>query len=324
MILNITDTSKYLYHYTNEHALIEHIIPTRKLRFGKLKNTNDPKEYFPYSPVFSSSVPVSMDQCKAQLQKERNKYKILALCKDSGFECVERGYCKPRMWSQYGNSHRGVCLIIDKQKFENEVHSNYSVESVFFSDIKYIEKEDARLILQLKSKMEDEVQQFVSDNKSILFFQKSIDWQNESEFRCLVYSENEYEKINLDNILVGIVFGHDCPLLISEMVLEEFPNIGSAKLEWLNGFPSPTAISSGYLDLLKNRIRGCVSILISKNNSFSISDASDISSISSFLEDKPFKDEVLNCVKIGLDENSDICQCKNSLKRLSQIIEEIW
>ena len=46
MIKEIANIDEYLYHYTNELAFSEKILYSRKIRFGKIENTNDPKEYF--------------------------------------------------------------------------------------------------------------------------------------------------------------------------------------------------------------------------------------------------------------------------------------
>lgn len=34
-----------LFHYTSRDAALEHILPTARLRFGRLPRTNDPREF---------------------------------------------------------------------------------------------------------------------------------------------------------------------------------------------------------------------------------------------------------------------------------------
>ena len=36
-------------------------------------------------------------------------------------EDYRRGYARPRMWEQYGDNHRGVCLVFDKAELHATV-----------------------------------------------------------------------------------------------------------------------------------------------------------------------------------------------------------
>lgn len=309
VIRSISDKKKYLYHYTSENVLIEHIAPTMKIRFGKLENTNDPMEYFSYSPEFGTFIDCAFDDCINQINQERNKYKILALTKDSGFICQDRGYSKPRMWSQYGNSHRGVCLILDKVRFEDTLQNTFNNTQIIHDEITYIEKKQKRLSITIHENLKDEVKQFVAENTKELFFTKTSDWNNENESRYLVYSEEEYVYVGLRDCLVGIVFGHDCPPLIIQKIIQELPNAETSQLTWQNGFPSFNTIYLGYLDYLKKQIDTFTYLYVLAHSDWSISSLElRQKTILSLSIDSADKNLLLEACQKLIDNLDDICE----------------
>ncbi|WP_458179926.1 DUF2971 domain-containing protein [Bradyrhizobium sp. 14AA] len=32
-----------------------------------------------------------------------------------------RGFCRPRMWQQYGDNYRGVCMVYDRQALDDAI-----------------------------------------------------------------------------------------------------------------------------------------------------------------------------------------------------------
>lgn len=254
MIKKIDNVNQYIYHYTNERSLLEFIVPTKKLRFGKLENTNDPMEYFSYKPGISySKYDKNYEEIVGIIDSERNKYKIIAFCKDQSNLRHGRGYSKPRMWAQYGNLHRGACIVLDKMKFETTLKNNFK-SSFYSKEISYIETEQHELEFTLGENVEAETACFVKDNINQLLFTKSSDWINENEMRYAIYSRKEYEFISIENSIVGIIFGHKCPELIMEKVIEEFSEIETSRLTWKNGYPSYCGINNGYSGYLRNQI----------------------------------------------------------------------
>ncbi len=272
MISTIETTSRYIYHYTNEMSLLEFIIPTKKLRFGKLQNTNDPMEYYPYKPCIEFfENDKGYDELVEMIDCERNKYKLVAFCKDQSAFVHERGYSKPRMWAQYGNLHRGACIVLDKKKFEASIRNRFTISS-FWKEISYneIEPQELQFTYDKNIEAETEIASFVRSNIDQLLFTKSKDWMSENEVRYAIYSENEYEFISIEDSIAGIVFGHCCPELIMEKVIEEFPDIETTRLTWKNGYPSYCGINSGYSGFLQNQIHyNLVFFFKERNQTFS-------------------------------------------------------
>lgn len=254
MIAAIDNANQYIYHYTNEISLMEFIVPAKKLRFGMLENTNDPMEYYSYKPsigFFNNDK--SYEELVTMIDDERNKYKVIAFCKDQSPSVYERGYSKPRMWAQYGHLHRGVCIVLDKKKFEDTIKRNFP-NSYIYNEITYNEIEPKELQFKYDKNVEAEIAIFVKNNIDQLLFTKSKDWMTENEVRYAIYSENEYEFISIEDSIAGIVFGHSCPELIMEKVIEEFPDIETTRLTWKNGYPSYCGINNGYSGYLRNQI----------------------------------------------------------------------
>jgi hypothetical protein len=128
-----------LAHYTSAATAFDHILPTRKLRLSAFALMTDPRENKDWvryavnrrigsaaSPedaarAMSQPFPVDLDAATKQANEMRQRgTKILSLTAEpserSSLEDFERAYAKPRMWERYGDSHRGVCLVFDRDE----------------------------------------------------------------------------------------------------------------------------------------------------------------------------------------------------------------
>jgi hypothetical protein len=255
MIKEIDDEKKYVYHYTSKNSFMEHILRTMEIRFGKLEKTNDPREYYGPSILYDSSAgSVSFNRALELVKNDLGKYKILSLCRDKKVDSnYERGFYKPRMWAQYGDSHKGCCLVFDRVKLEACLKQIYEEENIVSGNIDYITK-DIELTLCLKENIANEIQRFVRDNIEYLLFKKTMDWFNEYEFRYAIYSEKEYEFIPVQSFLEGIVFGHDFDDDDKLFVRRKLISIETTTLDWKNGFPSYCNVYKNYDEFLHFQI----------------------------------------------------------------------
>lgn len=167
-------------------------------------------------------------------------------------------YCRPRMWAQYADNHRGVCILFDKiqllkcvKEQVNQLHigdvyhgavdyfdgretPNYA-EDEFSLSIADIEDENSRLVEQ---------QIFTLQHIQAYLFRKHSDWANEAEYRILIHKaptyERKYANIQCRNAIHTVVFGVDCPdndwrQELSDLCEEN--RISYKGIRWTNGYP---------------------------------------------------------------------------------------
>ena len=119
---------KYLYHYTSLNRAFEHILHEGKLLLASLKLTNDPRESKDWNWTFrniSHEIDIAIPSVEelVTVSSEIN-LKIKRDCKLCCFSIDDktknlysgRGWGHPRMWAQYADKHKGVCLVFDKDK----------------------------------------------------------------------------------------------------------------------------------------------------------------------------------------------------------------
>jgi hypothetical protein len=126
-----TADERFIYHYTKHTTAIEHILLKGELRFNCLQQMNDPLEFQKWSHFWHGEanvhdgLDVQMIHTKGGRVMEILKQHIRICCFCIDCEPSEntihsfptnKGYYRSRMWSQYGASHSGVCLVFDKEK----------------------------------------------------------------------------------------------------------------------------------------------------------------------------------------------------------------
>ena len=127
---------------------------------------------------------------------------------------------RPRMWAQYGDRHRGVCLIFHLAILGQEIKNYLDDDAVLFSgSISYLDdlKEDSANALDFDY---DPVAQIgldaallghIKNHKDALFLRKDSDWIGESEWRYVIYCLRKgYEYVPFEKSLKAIVMGVDC------------------------------------------------------------------------------------------------------------------
>jgi len=251
----------YLYHYTKAETAIEHILPTKKLRFSTYNLTNDPKESKDWFFIPATNQNRDLTKYNPEIlgnimnPRLKNSARLICFAKDQKLkgnhieDLPKRGFCKPRSWAQYGNNHKGVCLI-----FNTQIISKIFKEK--FSEITWqggcVEYKD-RLISEIQTEpafmvnidcLEEwgEKQYAYSHGLQFskrLFFEKATDWANEDEYRFVVFEIEEELFLEYETALSGIVFGNDCTEShISEVVsLTKGKNVQYQQLKWRNCTP---------------------------------------------------------------------------------------
>jgi len=228
-----------LYHFTKAETAIRNILPSMKLRMNFLSNMNDPNENLYHVVNFEDNV---LKKAKYSLsgyefdmaQKIRNETRILAFSIDKeilteNIKLNVFGYQFQRMWATYGQNHKGICLVIDFEKFINENKkfiNEYRIhkKQVIYRNFQYKEipvqlygmspenqkKHKPKCLCEFwTDKQNDET--FVENR----FFTKNLDWKGESEYRFLSI------KNSLSMVILGINFSEcNLPSLV-ELVPKE-------------------------------------------------------------------------------------------------------
>lgn len=231
---------EFLYHYTSFETACK-ILYSESLRFSSLSTTNDTVESKPKIQAKNEQDQVACHKLLTHFLS-MNKTNIQLLCfsmdtelsnihengkaKEKYEDFSGRGFALPRMWAQYGENNTGVCFILNKQKFLNKINNSlkYKSQVIQYGKVGYKpfyepQTLSASEIKELNSyfSMDDPIldYSFLASNKRFMqysYFQKTLDWIQENEFRFLAYSEMPIFIDGLSDYLSGIVVGEnmDC------------------------------------------------------------------------------------------------------------------
>jgi len=230
---------------------------------SSFRETNDPRESGPWCFDIGSNSQNRLDQTSlssADLLSDalKDHARVLCFCTDTApltgdhlHDVNMRGFSKPRMWAQYGDGHRGVCLVINKERLEQELKRTCLPKAidVYGGLVSYVDKSvhDAPFggpfVLGADELAERGFEQYWKDHAiqyhKELYFEKKTDWKNESEFRYLALFEDESDVfVSINHALEGIVFGYCTPenevKALKKMLHNGEEYIG---LTWKNGCP---------------------------------------------------------------------------------------
>jgi len=255
-ILDNKSEGKYLYHYTSLETAVEYILPKMEMRLSPIFLVNDPIEYTTnvdmvfitsYKDYANTDLDMYNNIENELIEFKNKKVKVLCFSQDNYLKLraldnstnlnLGRGYGKPRMWSQYANQHRGVCLVFDKEILLEECQDTYK-SNIIFDSIKYqdeYELENDPFSVSYDSSTES-IQEFVRNhldkNKQNLFYMKKEDWKDENEFRiALIDNDTEFKYLSCKNSLVGIVLGDKFPMAYLEC-FKPYINVEIGKINW--------------------------------------------------------------------------------------------
>jgi hypothetical protein len=266
--LNDSDRSEdYIYHYTSTSTAIEFILPSRGIRFSSLQSTNDPLEFENFTHVVISNAEVPTEETQLVLHEGTKIVNIIKrVCKVCCFSSdtepnyqhflnlMNKGFCLPRMWSQYGENHYGVCLVFDKneliknicdsKKFLISENGEYQFfnEYVIYND--RLPGLDKALTMNYENDKGKEAFILFKKNITPFLFTKYENYKHEQEFRMVIHNSNFQNRKIIDvdygNSLKGIILGcrfKDVYLPSLNSVIVKY-NIPIFQINWFNGRPS--------------------------------------------------------------------------------------
>ena len=261
------ETEDALFHYTKTSVALEKILYTQKFKLSLLKDTNDPREY---KYMLLNTIGWSLPPEAEELSREAHpiidrilKYECRVMCFCSNKKptvilengshiddehAYSNGWDKSRMWAQYGENHFGICLVISKEKLEEELKTHQDKITRFKTGyIKYTQKrgiapraitlDGNRLV---NEGLENYSKNHILENSEELFFRKHADYRDETEYRVLVFDpENNLEYIDISSSIKGIIVGDRTPKVYFPLVdqLCEKLHIESRQAHWVKGTP---------------------------------------------------------------------------------------
>jgi hypothetical protein len=224
-------------------------------------NVNDPRESKAW--LFTLSCPsispshedfFRLQEDASQLIKDTCKVLCLSrddpdVVLDTPFSIFDRGLAHPRMWAQYAENHKGVCLIFEKEKLANRIKMELGQKGtiytgpIVYSNLMWPEDNEAFEFDYDeigKAGLAKYVDLHVEKYHNNLFFHKARDWSHEWEYRFILRgSSASYEYVSIEDSLVAICIGADFSQKSEPFIKEACKklDIYGVRIFWRNGHP---------------------------------------------------------------------------------------
>jgi|RhiMethySRZTD1v2_1073278.scaffolds.fasta_scaffold159986_3 DUF2971 family protein len=218
---------------SNIRVLLEHILPTNKLKAGRYINTNDPKESKNWFFTVGTNTDLELGKYDLQVLSDEMtrgmKHKTNVLCFSQDRELTgnhiedihNRGFCRPRMWAQYAENHAGVYLIFSRETLQRAVDSAFPHHRIYEGPVIYINRSSitdfsaSPYIINADYLERYGKQKYLEEHIHTyykrLFFEKCEVWRDEVEYRWVLFGDDEQDLFcDFQGALRGIVFGVSC------------------------------------------------------------------------------------------------------------------
>lgn len=219
-----------VFHYTRNSTALEKILLKDCFKFSSFANANDPHEYkdkmigdggWGWEEVRDKA-----DKTSEVLDKLLKNVSYISCCANT-FEQDSlkiHGFLRSRMWSQYGESHKGVCLVFSKEKLINLLREKYKDEMYLFyqADVAYKEYLNAYSeydSIEINSdsfegKTPDSIaMDHIEKYQKELLFSKQLDYIDEHEHRIVALRKESGigsiapPECKVSKCLIGVILG---------------------------------------------------------------------------------------------------------------------
>ncbi|HUW71180.1 MAG TPA: DUF2971 domain-containing protein [bacterium] len=243
----------FVYHFTTLELALRSIIPNSQLRFGRFQDMDDPYE----TEYLIEAIVVDGDNIKRHSNNQsllnilRGNCRIKCFCEDTPYDpkaardfTLNKGYAKTRMWSQYGDFHKGVCLVFSRKRLESALEADKMVSHHFpMQKVEYNDERFRNLKNVLGEKLIDaeEVKTYLLEHKDDLLFLKNEDYRDEDESRlCITDYDSESDcYINFGDALECCILGYKHDQLFDPVIekLHKNTHVQFYNLNWWQGKP---------------------------------------------------------------------------------------
>lgn len=232
-----------LYHYTSFETVAAYILPSLELQLSPLNRSKDAIEsinyFYPLQDVGSEGLEDISEQVNSEIG---NNIKIVCFSKDRLDDGEKRpGMMLARMWSQYGENHKGVCLVFSKDKLQHSFEQRFQdeccriIQDVCYDQIPFT-PDNPRLsgsislekINGVPTPIQNKFPDLLHDPtiKSIIF-SKMSDFRDENEYRFACYDNSRNSRIffPFHSALKAIILGAKISSVQEEIMIKICKNL---------------------------------------------------------------------------------------------------
>jgi Protein of unknown function (DUF2971) len=254
----VESRSRPLFHYTPAATALDYILRDASLRLSPPSRMNDPFESDPHLVNLRGDLgddrpdAVQMIEDASQLLRERCRLTCLALSGPNEWSSLigyGDGYTRARMWTQYADGHRGVCLAFDQNRLREAVRATAEKKGLklYEAPIRYLARDERSILIELPAERAlKDLARLIDDIfpgvVAGLYFSKAWDWSTESEYRFLLHGDAaEDEYVDISRTLTGVFCGASFPERRLDDLRACCPQLHDDnriyRMFWRNGFP---------------------------------------------------------------------------------------
>lgn len=251
------ENSPFLFHYTTYSSALG-ILISQQMRMGSLANMNDPLEFenhrgdgliFSGNPSNRYLAKKVFEFANAVAEKDR-AVRLASFAVDGGnqkdyYNNLCKGWARSRMWAQYADNHKGVCLIFDKDKIIKTFKKEFKKPcKTYCNAVNYTNNLES-----LKEVLSSSCKSLLVSDKIDYLFQKCEDFEDEQEFRLLLINKKlkdskEIVSFSIANSICGVITGAKFPKE-NELTLQKAikccnTEIRRFYISWHYGMPNVT------------------------------------------------------------------------------------
>jgi hypothetical protein len=250
-------------HYTTASAAFEHILPSGLLRMSPYRVMRDPVEN-KEGPSLAGALPSDALWEAVQLAREMHQgARLLSMTRDAldYFDGTHDwwgiGWARPRLWEQYADEHRGVCLVFQRTRFEPVVREHfrrlgvtchlgevsYTPSGYAGSNGKVLPPSDERFFDP--DRRGEAVIEHIERHFGDFFFLKTDDWSTEYEYRAVILGQSDdYAFVPFQDSLAAVILGEKFPAwqVLGAVHMAADHGVPILQLQWLGGRPVPAPL----------------------------------------------------------------------------------
>lgn len=252
---------KYLFHYTTRDKAFGGVLPNNTLRFSTYDKMRDPLENQEWH--FASFVGYEQhdhDTLRADLERAvpfkrraneeiRGRSHLLSMTMDAEPIGNARkpfclGWARARMWEQYAEQHRGVCLAFEKDRLVRRVEDSMTkpgLSALYHEPVAYDDHPmSSPAVVWEALRTEAGLEEYIATNYQALFFEKTVDWQGEHEYRFVaIVRDGSTQCIDYADALKAVIAGEKLPEWEHPSIVAACEEVGAdpLRVEWDRGRP---------------------------------------------------------------------------------------
>ena len=215
-----------LAHYTSASVVFEHILPSAQLRMSPYRAMRDPAENKDLVPGTAGwgDGPGIADYARAldEIKRVRDSMRVLSMTQDAPGGTGQFGCCwaRPRMWEQYGDLHRGACLVFHRERLQTILREDWAPRrtAYYLGEVRYTRAGiaesasrtliDDRILKGEPTDRADALAEYIQRYHKDFFFLKTDDFATEYEYRAVVLApSDDFAFVQYKDALAAVVVG---------------------------------------------------------------------------------------------------------------------